>query len=166
MSRSRPSTARAVADIDNGEVVASAGGAAGSAGAIASEAWLRARGGRPPTEGRWHVEITLDVTEGPPADEIDEATATRFHIDIYAEEWGVFFCHGGRSSWIRVTEVPIVHGRDDHHLLAHVPALEDIGALLRRLEMQHAIHFNREDAEIRSNLPSVVPAIRSWVLSL
>src|SRR6185312_10788992 len=61
--------------------------------------------------------------------EFDETTSSRFHLDIYLEEWGVFFCHAGQSSRIRVTDMAFVHGRDDFQLLGVTPQLKDIGWL-------------------------------------
>ena len=115
---------------------------------------------------RWHVEIALDVVDGPAPVEFDERTATRFHIDLYSEEWGVFFCHAGRSSWVRVTDIAFVHGRDDFGLLAEMPALPDLGAWLRRLEQQHGVVFQRAFARVRTNLANAEPVIRRWIASL
>jgi hypothetical protein len=137
-----------------------------SSGAIASETWLRTLGFVPPVQQRWHVEITLDVGDARPSRDFDEATATHFHLDIYSDEWGVFFCHDGGASWIRVADAPAVHRRDDHHVLARMPSLDNIGALLRDLERTHAIRFMREHATVHSNLPHIEPAVRAWLLAL
>jgi hypothetical protein len=137
-----------------------------TAGALAAVTWLRSRGATPPAMTRWHVEIALDVLNQRAPSEYDEATATRFHVDIYTEEWGFFFCHGGRSSWIRVTDIAFVHGRDDHQLLGAVPALKDIGTLVRRLEGEYRMRFQRQHAHVRTNLPSLEPPIRDWVSTL
>jgi hypothetical protein len=115
---------------------------------------------------RWHVEIAMDVVDGPAPQEFDDRAATRFHIDLYAEEWGVFFCHAGRSSWIRVTDIAFVHGRDDFGLLIRVPPLKDVGVLLRHLEHTHGVHLRRQDALIRTNLTQAEPAIRRWLAQL
>src|ERR1700755_2434276 len=135
MSGSPGSSARR-ADWLRGEIQPQAQPHAGPAGsqsigATAAVQWLAHR--RLSSTGvlRWHVEIALDVVDGPAPTEFDERTATRFHIDIYSEEWGVFFCHAGRSSWVRITDIAFVHGRDDFGLLAAMPMLKDIGALLR-----------------------------------
>jgi hypothetical protein len=96
----------------------------------------------------------------------DERSDTRFRLEIYSEEWGVFFCHKGRASWIRVTDIPFVHGRDDFHLLQAVPALNDIASLLRSIEQEHAIAFKREHALIRTNLPAAEPVVRAWIRTL
>ena len=140
--------------------------AGATAGQLASEAWLHQRGLTAPTAHSWHVEVTLDVRDAPAQRDFDDRKDTRFRIEIYSIEWGFFFCHGGHSSWIRVTDIPVVHGRDDFRLLAMMPPLKDIGGLLRRLEKQHAIAFRREHAYIRTNVPSAEPAIRLWVQSL
>jgi len=137
-----------------------------SIGAIASAHWLAQRRLSSTSVLRWHVEIALDVVDGPAPVEFDERTATRFHIDLYSEEWGVFFCHAGRSSWVRVTDIAFVHGRDDFGLLAEMPALPDLGAWLRRLEQQHGVVFQRAFARVRTNLANAEPVIRRWIASL
>jgi hypothetical protein len=148
-------------------VVASGGLKSSTFGALAADAWIRDRGASPTTTTtRWHVEIAIDVVQARAPSEWDEATATRFHIDIYAEEWGFYVCHGGRSSWIRVTDVPFVHGRDDFTLLRWTPALNDIGELLHQFEQTHALRFQREHATIRTNVAGIEPAIRRWVAAL
>lgn len=99
--------------------------------------------------------------------DFDERVDSRFHIDIYAVEWGFFFCHGGRASWIRVTDIPFVHGRDDFQLLSSVVTLPDIGSMLRTVEARHGLVFQRKHALVRTNLPSTSePAIRRWIEAL
>lgn len=132
-------------------------------GATAATAWLRSLSTTQPSQTHWNVEIALDVVHGRAPTEWDEATATRFHIDVYTEEWGFYFCHGGRSSWIRVTDIPFVHGRDEFSLLGKTPALSDVGALVRDLEASHGVRFQRQHATIRTNLPSIEPAVRGWI---
>lgn len=135
-------------------------------GAFAALAWLRDRDPTASSTDRWHVEIALDVITGSAAYDFDETTATRFHLDIYREEWAVWFCHRGRSSRIVVSDAMRVLGGDNYHLLAVMPRLRDIGDLIRRLETAHGIHFARAYAEIRTNLPALEPAIRAWVSAL
>ncbi len=106
----------------------------------------------------------LDDSPLPP--EFDEATASRFHLDLYSEEWGLFFCHGGKASWVRITDLAFVHGRDEHALLSIVPSLRDIGVLIRELERRHAIQFQRKHAVVRTNLANAEPAIRAWLATL
>lgn len=140
-----------------------------TAGKGASEAhhWLKTLGLHPPPGRlRWHAEISLDVIDGPARVEFDERVDTRFHIDVYSEEWGFFFCHAARVSWIRVTDIAFVHGRDDHQLLTQTPAFENIGELLRRLEAKHNVHFNRQHAIIRTNIAAAEPQIRRWLLTI
>src|SRR4051812_34793496 len=108
---------------------AGGGGSLRTAGSQAAEAWLRALGTRAPSH-RWHVEIALEPALHRPPTDYDDRTATRFHLSVYAEEWGFFFCHGGRASWIRSTDVPFIHGRDDFALLRELPPLAAIGGLL------------------------------------
>ena len=137
-----------------------------SAGAMAASSWLKQLGLTPPVGLRWHVEIALDVIDAPAPSEFDEAIASRFHIDIYSEEWGLFFCHRGKSSWIRVTDIAFVHGRDEHKLLAITPSLRDVGQLLRKLESQYGLSFKRQHALVKTNLTGAEPAIRSWIAKL
>jgi hypothetical protein len=168
MSGSRASTARqtgALAPADRSSV-ASSGGVTPNVGAVAAATWLRTRGLTAPTMQRWHVEIALGVLHRRPPTDFDDTTATRFHIDIYMEEWGVYFCHAGRASWIRVTDIAFVHGRDDFQLLGCTPPLKEVGTLLRRVEQAHGLCFERQHAAIRTNLMNIEPAIRSWIASL
>jgi hypothetical protein len=165
MTRSRHTPSRLPAP--HALVMASgAGGSRTTAGALAAATWVRGRGTLPPGTTRWHVETALDVVNARAPSEYDEATATRFHIDIYTEEWGFFFCHGGRSSWIRVTDVAFVHGRDDYSLFEWTPPLRDIGTLLRRIEREYRIKFQRQHALIKTNVPALEPAIREWLATL
>ncbi|HEX4416639.1 MAG TPA: hypothetical protein VH165_02015 [Kofleriaceae bacterium] len=133
---------------------------------MAAAAWLAARRLPSPGAQRWHIEVALDVVDAPASFEFDDRTATRFHIDIYSEEWGVFFCHAGRSSWIRITDIAFVHGRDDFGLLGTMPPLQNVGTLLRRLEQQHGVQLQRQHAAVRTNLASTEPAIRRWLATL
>ena len=135
-------------------------------GKLAAQAWARARALSAPTLTPWHVEISLDVHDGPATHDVDLSRDTRFRLEIYSEEWGVFFCHGGRASWIRVTDIAFVHGRDDFGLLDIVPPLKDVHALLRTIEHQHDIAFRRDHALIRTNVPRAEAAVRAWVLAL
>lgn len=131
-------------------------------------AWLRARGvDVPPAHERWYVEIAIGVARERPPTDFDEATATRLHVSVYSEEWGVYFCHRGRSSWIRVTDLPFVHGRDDYQLLTMLPSsLSDLGSFVRRLETSERIRFERSHASIKTNLDGIEPAIRNWLTTL
>jgi hypothetical protein len=134
-----------------------------TSGAISATSWLHERGLTAPTQQRWHVEIALDVVNTRAPSEFDDTIATRFHIDIYAEEWGVYVCHAGRSSWIRVTDIAFVHGRDDFQLLAITPPLRDIAQLLRHVEATFVIRLQRQHASLTTNLPGIEPAIRAWI---
>ena len=143
--------------------LASEGAIGGTTGSRAAHTWLAARSLTIPPHQRWHANITFAPDAQQPAFEIDESTETRFRLDIYSEEWGFFFCHHSRASWIRITDVPFVHGRDDYQLLGATPALAYAGALVRWIESQHALHFDREHALVRTNVTNAEPAIRSWI---
>jgi hypothetical protein len=134
------------------------------AGALATASWLSARGLLVPPRTPWEVSIALDVVdERAPAMFVD-TTDTRFHIAIASTEWGFYFCHHSRASWIRVTDLPYVHHRDDHALLAKVPPLRELGVLVRSLEETYRIRFRRGCAGIRSTIEGSEPAIRAWVV--
>jgi len=135
-------------------------------GIRAAAGWLADRGIQSPTLKRWHVEISLATVDVPAPVNYDDRVDTRFHIDIYSEEWGFFFAHRGKASWIRITDIPFVHGRDDFRLLAQTPALPDIGALLRTLETTHQLQFHRKFALVRTNVAGAESAVRRWVESL
>jgi hypothetical protein len=122
---------------------------------IATAAWLVARELYPKTP-KWFVEVELEV----------DHSATKFMIEIYAEEWGFRFEHADRLSWIRVTDVPFVHGRDEHELLKRVPRLNSIGTVLAELEAKHGIRFNRDAAAIRTTLAGAESVIADWVRAL
>jgi len=146
--------------------LSAAGPNAGGSGTAAAGRWLADRGLDATSLKRWHVEVSLAATDAPASLTFDDRVDTRFHVDIYSEEWGFFFCHGGRASWVRITDIAFVHGRDDFGLLSRAPALIDIGQLLRALEKQHAMSFRRHLALIRTNIPGSEPGIRRWVESL
>lgn len=137
-----------------------------SAGTRGSANWLAERGLTRTTEKRWHCEVSLATIDGLAPATFDDRVDTRFHIDIYSEEWGFFFCHGGRASWIRVTDIPFVHGRDDFQLLPKANVLGEIGSLLRGLESTHRIKFHRKGALVRTNVEGAEATIRSWVEAL
>jgi hypothetical protein len=123
-------------------------------GVIASAAWLVARDVLP-AETRWSVEIALATSD-------DRA---RFAIEIFAEEWGISFRLDDRTSWIRVTDVPFVHGRDDFELLRRTPRLEALGTLMRALEEEHGVRFVREKPSVISSF-GCEDVISAWAKSL
>jgi hypothetical protein len=133
-------------------------------GSTAAARWLGERGLA--SHKAWYVEISLDVVDAPASAVYSGNTASRLHLSIYPEEWGLMFCHGGRTSWIRVTDQPFVHGRDDFDLLAVAPPLDAIGKLVRQLESEHAIKLQRAHALIRTNIAGGKAIIRSWLTSL
>jgi hypothetical protein len=137
-----------------------------TAGALAAATWLRQRGSGAPAAMPWSVAIALDVAPGPAPERFDEAKATRFHLDVDSDGWGVFVCHGGRSSWIRVVDLPFVHRRDELTLVGIMPALKDIGVLVRGVERWNAVRFQRHRASVRTNLPAAELAIRRWLESI
>lgn len=148
------------------DVHASSHAGSATAGKLAAQAWLRSRLLTAPALIPWHVEVSLGVLDRTPAADFDERTETRLRIEIYSQEWGVFFCHGGNASWIRVTDIAFVHGRDDFGLLSVLPPLKDIGSLVRLIERRHALAFRRDLALVRSNVPGAERAVGSWLRSL
>jgi hypothetical protein len=145
--------------------VAATHGKGPHAGMLATGSWLAARGLLVPPRTRWEVTIALDVVDRPAQAAFSEARDTRFHIAIASTEWGFYFCHHGRASWIRVTDVPFVHERDDHALLVRMPPLRALGRLVRSLEDTYCVRFRREHAAIRSTITGAEPAIWEWVLA-
>jgi hypothetical protein len=133
-------------------------------GARAACEWMIARGLE--TETSWFVEIAIDVLDRPASSTYTTDADTRFHINVYPEEWGVFFCHGSRASWIRVTDLAFVHGRDDHRLLDEVRVLPEVGGLLRDLEHRYRLAFRRDQAMIHANVAGAETAIRSWLATI
>ena len=127
-------------------------------GALAAAAWLADRGITPEHE-RWFVEVDLrgagTLAEG-----------TRFLLEVYAGEWGLQLHHRERTSWIRVTDVAFVHGRDDWNLLGARPRLREIGLFIRDLERRFGIELDRQSAAIRTNIPKADEAVRVWVAAL
>ena len=142
------------------------GGSSTNAGVLAARAWLSARGVTPPGIERWHADISLDVVAEPAPATFDIDRDTRFRIEIYSEEWGYFCCHRGQASWIRVTDIPFVHGRDDFKFLVATPGLKDLATVVRVFEKRFAVKLRRDLALVRTNLVGAEPAIRGWVLSL
>jgi hypothetical protein len=119
-------------------------------GAEASERWLGVLGLT--SLPRWFVELSLVAD-----------TDTHFDLAIYAEEWGFAFHHAGKTSWIRVTDVPFVHGRDELALLDRTPDLLAVGVLISQLERDHQITFDRTTPTIRTNVADAEPVIRDWL---
>ncbi len=122
-------------------------------GPLATAAWCVSRG-LYPTQRDWFVEVVM------------HAGASRFAIEIYAGEWGFAFQHDGRMSWIRVTDIPFVHGKDDFQLLHETTGLLQIGALVRAVEHLHGMKLARETADVRTSIADGEPAIREWLRSL
>lgn len=120
-------------------------------GAEQSARWLLALG--LPAMRRWHAEIELTAGAG-----------TTFELNIYAEEWGFVLQHDGHTSWIRITDIPFVHGHDDFHLLPRTPDLLAVSVIAAELEAEHGITFDRANATIRTNLPGATETIRGWLL--
>jgi hypothetical protein len=130
-------------------------------GPLATAAWLVARD-LVTSESRWHVQVTIGTAD--PVDDEDKATLLR--IELFNDEWGYWFRHAGRVSWIRVTDLPFVHGRDEHGLLAQTPSLKKIGDLLRALERRFDIELQPRCALLRTNLSGAEPTIRDWLATL
>jgi hypothetical protein len=143
-----------------------AGTSTTTAGKLAARTWLESLALTPPAGRPWFVELTLGVDEATPALAFDCQTETRLRMEVFSEEWGVQFCHRGRSSWIRVTDIPFVHGRDDFALSAIMPPLRNIGFLVRSIESEHAMRFDRGLALVRSNVPGAELALRPWLAAL
>jgi hypothetical protein len=130
---------------------------------LAVSAWLYERGIPAPTAA-WHIEIILDTE--PRTRPFAEAVDTRFQLFLRQDEWGFTFCHGGRVSRLRITDLVRSELRDDHSLVKATPALRQIGTLVRQLEARHGIRLRRNDAAIATTLPEAEPLVRAWVATL
>ena len=148
------------------DVHASSHAGSTTAGKLAAQGWLHSRLLSGPGLTSLHVEVSLGVLAQTPPVDFDEQTETRLRIEIYSEEWGVFFCHGGKASWIRVTDIAFAHGRDDFGLLSLLPPLKEVASLVRLIERQHDLVFRRDHPLIRSSLPGAERAVRAWVRTL
>lgn len=124
-----------------------------NAGPLASAGWLVARD-LSPDDTKWFVELAFLAEDA------------RFDLAIYAEEWGIRFERGDRVSWIRVTDIAFVHGRDDHQLFARLPSLRDIGRLVRELETEHGIRFARDTVRVSTSIPDAVAVLQTWAAAL
>ena len=133
-------------------LLSSAGSSTTTAGALASSRWVQSLAVTPPAV--WRAELEL------------RTESSRFTIEVDHREWGYIFCHAGRSSWIRVTDVPFVHDKDDFALLERTPPLRDIGALVRYIEREYKLVFKRCHASVETDVPSLVPESLRWLASL
>ena len=122
-------------------------------GPLATAAWLLARG-LVPDHRDWAVEIAF------------HAAAARFAIEILPEEWGFTVHLGDRMSWIRVTDIAFVHGRDDFELLRATSSLEGLGRVSKLIERRVGHVFGRDDIEIRTTIDDSEPVIRAWAARL
>jgi hypothetical protein len=123
-------------------------------GALASAAWVERHGLHVSGTPHWYLEISIPT----------DAADTRFEINIYPEEWGIIFRRGNRVSSIRVTDLPFVHGLDDHRLLQHVSDIETIDHILALLEQRYDLAFHRMKATVRSNLTRAASIVRAWLV--
>jgi hypothetical protein len=122
-------------------------------GPLASAAWLVARDLRP-DDAKWFVELVFLAPDA------------RFELAIYAEEWGFRFERAERVSWVRVTDIAFVHGRDDHQLLGRIPPLREIARLVRALEAEHGIRFARDAVRVTTSIPDADSVLQTWASTL
>lgn len=122
------------------------------AGALATAAWLRARGHRA-LPAPWRATVVLTAAD----------SATRLRLILSEAEWGFEFRHRGKTSSIRVTDVPTVCEHDDFRLIGHVPPLRDVDLLVRTLEARHGIQLGTAAVAIESTMPELEPAIHAWL---
>jgi hypothetical protein len=135
-----------------------------SAASLATTGWLSARLLVVPPGFGWDVTIALGILDRPVTITFDGKIETRFHVSISANEWGYFFCHQGKVSWIRVTDNVSVHERDEYNLASATPPLRDLGRFLAGLEAKHALRFRREHAAVRTNIVDGAEPIKQWIV--
>jgi hypothetical protein len=133
------------------------------AATLATTAWLSARGYEVPLGFQWEVAIAMSVIDGAVPSTFDSTVDTRFHLSITHDEWGFFFCHGGKVSWLRVTDVVTVQDRDEFKLKDFVPPLRDVANIVRRIEERERIRFHRQHATVRTTIKGGEHAMRIWV---
>ncbi|MBA3819463.1 MAG: hypothetical protein H0X17_11265 [Deltaproteobacteria bacterium] len=138
------------------------GGLSPNAGTLAVGAWLRDRGLYAPAQGRWRVQVALEVNDRPASFMF---APTKFQLTIDPDAWGFLFVHGDRTSTIQVTNLASARDADEHRLLAMTPPLKRIGSLVRDLEARYRMFFPRHHAAVRSELSGSEPMIRAWVSS-
>jgi hypothetical protein len=137
-----------------------------TAGTLAVGAWLYDRGIHQPQRTPWRIEVTLADTRRSGSRRFAEAIDTRFQVFIETDEWGFCFCHAGKVSRIRVTDLVRPELRDDHNLASTTPPLRRIGTFVRQLEDRYRITLLRADAEIATTLAGSEPIVRTWVTAL
>jgi hypothetical protein len=142
------------------------GGLSPTAGVLAVGAWLYDRGIYRPQRTPWHIEITLANKHLSGSRRFAEAIDTRFQLVIEPDAWGYFFCHAGKVSRIRVTDLVRPELRDDHLLASATPPLRHIGGLVRQLETRCNMTLLRNEAEIATTLAGSEPIVRTWVSAL
>jgi hypothetical protein len=135
-------------------------------GADEAAEWIAARGLSTGGKVRWYVRIALDVVDAPAPEMHDGKTATRFHLDVYRDEWGVQFLHKGKTSHVRRVHSTFASGPDQHKLLKELPALAALGAFVRGLEARHGVAFKRQHALVRSNLAGAKTTLAPWLAKL
>jgi hypothetical protein len=124
-------------------------------GAVASRAWLEARGLEPRGDAGWYIEVDLRA----------DLPGARFELNLYPEEWGFIFRVHPRMSSIRITDLAFVHGLDEFRLLDRTPRLEQLAILLAALEHEYMLRFDHDGASVRTNLDEVhtTAAVRAWL---
>jgi hypothetical protein len=123
-------------------------------GSQAAAAWAAQVGLDVAGTPHWYVEIELHT----------DPVEAQLDLNIYPEEWGVVFRRGNRVSSIRVTDVPFVHGKDDHGLLTGLPELARFDELLAMLERRYDVVFQRTHPAVRSNLRRALASVRPWLV--
>ena len=126
-------------------------------GPRATAAWLSARGLYAAPTTTWDVTIGLDNDAKNPT--------AHLHIALDAIEWGFRFEREGKTSWIRVLNVPCVHESDEFELLPKTPHLRNLPSLVRSIEDRFGIWFRRAHANVRTSLPNAEDKIRLWVVA-
>jgi hypothetical protein len=131
----------------------------------ASTKWLAARRLNSPSRKHWMVAIVLDAADPRSVSAYTEVD-TRLYIEIDSTEWGILFCRGRESSWIRVAGTPRVHEHDDFRLLPYVMDLRDLGAIVQLIERRFGLRFRRQHAVIHTDLDDAQQKILLWLLSV
>src|SRR5262245_35505856 len=92
--------------------------------ALASRAWLAARGVCVAPGHPWQIDIVFAAADRNRTDRV--AAGARFELHLSDRGWGYLFCCGDHVTEIELTDVPSIRIRDPHRLHAATPPLASI----------------------------------------
>jgi hypothetical protein len=122
--------------------------------------WLRTLGVKA-SKPAWYVRVYVDVKDAPAMDIYSSDTDTRFHLEVYAAQWRLYFMKPG-------TEGEVYADADNgvyvNRLNVADPSLSRALDILRELEKRHGVAFRREHARVETNIAGAKEAVRNWLV--